>query len=167
VTDNELIFIAQEPEAAMSHHTIDTALAKRLVEAQTIRGAAIVGQPGGWSVMLKLGVTEKPLGTQRTDQPRLWRSLDKCVQYLKDELRILRVDLLDATQHSPAPTGSRVRLDTAERMRRAHEAAEHDRWFRAQVQAALDDPRPAIPHDEVMADLAATLDRLADGRRAD
>lgn len=150
----------------MSTHTIDTAMAKRLVEAQTIRSASIIGQPGGWSVMLKLGVLEKPLGTQRTDRPRLWRSLDKCVQYLKSELHLARFDLLDATQHSPAPVGERVRLDTAERMRRAHEAAEHDRWFRDQVQAALDDPRPGIPHGEVMADLSALLDRLADGPRA-
>ena len=52
-------------------------------------------------------------------------------------------------------------------MRRAHEAAEHDRWFREQVQAALDDPSPGIPHEAVMADLEATFDRLADGRRAD
>jgi DNA-damage-inducible protein J len=29
--------------------------------------------------------------------------------------------------------------------------AEHDAWFRAMVQQALDDPRPAIPHEEVEA----------------
>jgi DNA-damage-inducible protein J len=29
--------------------------------------------------------------------------------------------------------------------------AEHDAWFRAKVQAALDDPRPAIPDEEVAA----------------
>lgn len=33
----------------------------------------------------------------------------------------------------------------------AEEAAVYDRWFRAKVQASLDDPRPAAPHDEVMA----------------
>ena len=37
-------------------------------------------------------------------------------------------------------------------------AAEHDAWFRAKVQEALDDPRPDIPHDEVEAYFA--------GRRA-
>ncbi len=26
---------------------------------------------------------------------------------------------------------------------------EHDRWFRAQVQKALDDPRPPVPHEDV------------------
>jgi DNA-damage-inducible protein J len=31
----------------------------------------------------------------------------------------------------------------------ATNAAEHDAWFRAKVQEALDDPRPAIPHVQV------------------
>lgn len=31
--------------------------------------------------------------------------------------------------------------------------AAYDRWFREQVQAALDDPRPGIPHDQVMAEI--------------
>lgn len=31
----------------------------------------------------------------------------------------------------------------------------YDKWFRAKVQEALDDPRPAIPHDEVEAHFAA------------
>ena len=30
----------------------------------------------------------------------------------------------------------------------------HDAWFRAKVQEALDDPRPAISHDEVEAHFA-------------
>lgn len=33
------------------------------------------------------------------------------------------------------------------------EAEAHDRWFRAQVQASLDDPRPCIPHDQLMAEV--------------
>ena len=36
----------------------------------------------------------------------------------------------------------------------ASNAAEHDAWFRAKVQEALDDPRPAIPHKEVKAHFA-------------
>ena len=55
----------------MSSHTIDTAMAKRMVEASAIRGASIIGQPGGWSVVLKLGMQEKPLGAQRSDKPRM------------------------------------------------------------------------------------------------
>ncbi|WP_374015215.1 antitoxin [Massilia sp. BJB1822] len=29
----------------------------------------------------------------------------------------------------------------------ATEAEAYDRWFRSQVQKAIDDPRPSIPHD--------------------
>jgi DNA-damage-inducible protein J len=30
----------------------------------------------------------------------------------------------------------------------------HDKWFRAKVQEALDDPRPRIPHDQAKAYMA-------------
>ncbi|MDC6383696.1 stability determinant [Pseudomonas graminis] len=39
--------------------------------------------------------------------------------------------------------------------------ASYDRWFRAKVAASLNDPRPAIPHDEVMAEMDAIIDRIA------
>ncbi|MFO5730322.1 stability determinant, partial [Klebsiella pneumoniae] len=35
------------------------------------------------------------------------------------------------------------------------QAASYDRWFRAKVQAALDDPSPGIPHDQVKAEMQA------------
>lgn len=35
----------------------------------------------------------------------------------------------------------------------ADEAQAYERWFRAQVQASLDDPRPSVPHDQVMAEI--------------
>lgn len=38
------------------------------------------------------------------------------------------------------------------------QAASYDRWLRAQVQAALDDPRPSVPHDEAMARVRATIE---------
>jgi len=37
------------------------------------------------------------------------------------------------------------------------DAAAYDRWFRAQVQEAIDDPRPSIPHDQVMAEMRAII----------
>lgn len=38
------------------------------------------------------------------------------------------------------------------------QADSYDRWFRTKVQAALDDPRPGIPHDDAMAKLEAMLE---------
>ncbi len=115
-----------------------------MIEAAAIRGVVIIGQAGGWSVFFKLGATEKPLGTQRTDQPRLWRSLDRCVDYLKNELHLARFELLDATNYSSVPLeGGKSRDDASARLRNAHEAASHDKWFREQVEQGLaeaDDP---------------------------
>src|SRR3546814_14603930 len=60
--------------SAMSE-TIDTATARRMAEAGTILGVSVIGQPGGWSVILKMDRTQKPLGAQKADRPRTWRSL--------------------------------------------------------------------------------------------
>ncbi len=143
----------------MSIQTIDTAMARRMVEASAIRGAAIIGQPGGWSVLLKLGMQEKPLGAQRSDRPRVGRSLDRCVEYLRSELHLARFELLDATHFSPTSLeGNRSREAAAERLRRTHGAAAHDKWFREQVEQALkeaDDPNTEwVPHEVVKADMA-------------
>ena len=35
----------------------------------------------------------------------------------------------------------------------------HDAWFRAKVHEALDDPNPASPHERVMTDAQALIDR--------
>ncbi|WP_250485289.1 antitoxin [Caballeronia sp. GaOx3] len=39
----------------------------------------------------------------------------------------------------------------------AEQAESHDRWFRAKVEEALADPRPLVPHDEVIADIRQTI----------
>lgn len=139
--------------------TIDTPNARRLVEAAAVRGAAIIGQPGGWSIMLKIGMTETPLGTQRTDKPRTWSSLDTCMQYLRDELSIVRVDGIDASNYSAAAVHRKRRADAAERMKAAHEAAAYKEWLAKEVQEAIDDPAPNIPHADVMASAQAVIDK--------
>ena len=46
------------------------------------------------------------------------------------------------------------------------QAASYDRWFRAKVQASIDDPRPSIPHDEAMAEVERMLEERRKARRA-
>lgn len=38
------------------------------------------------------------------------------------------------------------------------EADAYDAWLRAEVKASLADPRPGIPHDQVMAELRALIE---------
>jgi len=49
----------------------------------------------------------------------------------------------------------------------ASNTSAHDAWFRTKVQQALDDPRPAVPHDKVKAHFArrraAALSKVAKG----
>lgn len=41
------------------------------------------------------------------------------------------------------------------------EAAAYDRWFRKRVQRALDDPRPSIPHEEVVSEIDQVIGKAA------
>lgn len=45
------------------------------------------------------------------------------------------------------------------------QADSYDRWFRAKVKASLDDPRPNIPHDQVMAEMEAIIEQAEAHRR--
>ena len=38
------------------------------------------------------------------------------------------------------------------------EAEAYDRWFRAKVEASLNDQRPSVPHDDVMAKLQEMIE---------
>lgn len=46
------------------------------------------------------------------------------------------------------------------------QAASYDRWFRAKVQASIDDPHPSIPRDEAMAEVDRMLEERRKARRA-
>ena len=101
--------------------TIDTRLAKQLQEACALRGVSIIGVPGGWSVMVKVGMAEKPLGTQRTGRVRTWRSLDTLIEYLRTDLGIVKIDSLDASGHSAASVFN-ARPDVSRKMLAAHQS---------------------------------------------
>lgn len=47
------------------------------------------------------------------------------------------------------------------------QAASYDRWFRAEVQASLDDPRPSIPHEQVMEEVNALMESMRKSADAD
>lgn len=40
------------------------------------------------------------------------------------------------------------------------DANAYDTWFRQQVQGALDDPRPSIPHEQVMAEIQKLIEEI-------
>ena len=113
--------------------TIDQATLEHLADAGAIRGASVIGQPGGWGVVFQYGNAERALAVKR-GQVRLFKKFDTLASYLKQiGIEQFRTD---TRQFDPAVTTVR-RADTSERMKRAHEAAAHDVWFRAQVEQGL------------------------------
>jgi hypothetical protein len=83
------------------------------------------------------------LATTRGKLARGFRDPGKAIAILH-EIGARKVEV-DTSEWSPAQAilEGRHRPDTAERQKRAHEAAGHDAWFRAEVEQALkeaDDP---------------------------
>ncbi len=63
-------------------------------------------------------------------------------------------EMLDQSYADLDSGRKRLSSDEAETYYRRKIAAEHDASFRAAIQAALDDPRPLVPHAEVTAQFA-------------
>ena len=128
---------------------IDGKAVKSLVEAQALRGATVLGQPGGWAVLVRYGALERAVAAQRARQPRLWRNLNAAASYVRDELLLPRFEV-DSIGHEPDAI-DRSRPDTAARQRQMRAAAAHDAWFRAQVEDAMieaDDPATVLVSHE-------------------
>lgn len=138
----------------MRTETIDHATLARLAEAGAVRSAHIIGQSGGWGVLVKYGMTERALAAQRSHQVRIFRKFETLVSYLKG-VGIARFDV-DAVNYDSVSL-TRSRPDRAEAMKDAHEAAAYNKWLKAEVQEAIDDPSPNIPHNEVMKDVRAII----------
>lgn len=109
-----------------------------------------MAQSGGWAVLVKYGMTEeRPLAAQRSRQVRLFRKFETLVSYLKT-IGIARFDV-DASNYDTDTATVTRRPDRAEALKRTHKAAAYDTWFREQVQASIDDPRPSVPDEEARA----------------
>lgn len=115
---------------------IDGKAVRGLVEAKAIDGAVVLGQPGGFAVVVRYGTQARAVAAQRSRRMRLWRNLNTAAAFVQSELGVERfeVDMRDLN----IAAADRSRPDTAERQRQLREAAEHDAWFREQVQEALD-----------------------------
>ncbi len=103
------------------------------------------------------------LVTTRSREPRRFADLRKAMLLLR-EMKIAMAQV-DARDWNPDETETGTpRPDRAVAMKRAHEAAAHDRWFRAQIEESLreaDDPATiTLPHEQVMAEVKTAIDRV-------
>lgn len=142
----------------MTTETIDHTTFSRLAEAGVVRSAHIVGQPGGWGILVKYGMTERALAAQRSQQVRIFRKFETLVGYLKG-VGIARFEV-DAANWDADSLTTRTRPDTTALLKKAHEAAAYDKWLKAEIQEAIDDTSPSIPNDKVKKHFAGKREAL-------
>lgn len=63
--------------------TLSLQAARELAQAGAVRQAVAVGQRGGWALMIRVGMLERPLGLKRGG-PRLFQSLDTLAEALRE-----------------------------------------------------------------------------------
>jgi hypothetical protein len=136
--------------------TIDHGTLRRLLAAGAQVGAEVVGTGGSWGVVINYGRTSQTLAARR-GRPKTFRRFETLAGYLKDlgivEYRVNAAEFEPGGGRKEAP--DRRSITASERMKRAHQAAAYDAWFREQVQASIDDPRPSLGDDQVRARMAA------------
>lgn len=129
-------------------------------DAGGVSGVTLKGKGGGFFVQI---ATRSGAGAvlvkARSTEPRLFGNPVSALNLLR-ELGIF-AGQFEASEWNPAEkvssTGSEGR---ARAMREAHKAAAYNKWLAAEIQASIDDPRPSIPHDEVMAEMDAGIAAL-------
>jgi hypothetical protein len=125
-----------------------------------VMGVTLKGQGGGFFVEIATrSGQDAVLVKARSTEPRRFGNPTSALIVLRDVGIV--VAQLDATHWNPAQKDmTRSRQNRAESMREAHEAAAYNQWLAAEIQASIDDPRPSIPHDEVMAGMEADITAL-------
>lgn len=146
----------------MPPETIDHTMLQQLADSGSIRAAQVVGQAGGWSLVVSYGTAERALAAQRSRKIRVFRRFETLVGYLKD-MGIEQFSV-DAASFAEPESEARSRPDRAAALRQTHAAAAHDKWFREQVEEALLAADEAgaqwVSQETIKADIARSRDGL-------
>jgi hypothetical protein len=126
-----------------------------------VSGVTLKGQGGAFLVQIATRSGGGAfLAKARSTEPRRFGNPVSALNVLRDIG--ITVGQFDASEWNPDEkehdAGNRGR---SEAMLGAHRAAAYTKWLAAELQASIDDPRPSIPHDEVMAEMDADIATLA------
>lgn len=129
------------------------------IGAGGVIGVTLKGQDGGFFVEIATrSGQDAMLVKARTTEPRRFGNPTSALIVLRD----VGIDVIqiDTTDWNPDQKDmSRSRQNRADAMREAHEAAAYNQWLAVEIQEAIDDSRPSIPDDEVMARMDARIAR--------
>jgi hypothetical protein len=153
---NKMVFVVTtNKELSVQRMTIEQLRAAS--DAGGVSSVTLKGQGGAFFVQIATrSGSGAVLAKARSNEPRRFGNPLAALNVLRDIG--ITVGKFDASEYDPAErgqdAGNRGRADA---MREAHEAAAYGKWLAAEVQASVDDPRPSIPHDQVIAEMEADI----------
>lgn len=129
-------------------------------DAGGVEGVTLKGQGGAFFVQIATRSGAAALLTKaRSSEPRHFGNPIAALNVLRDVG--ITIGQFDTSEWNPdekeETPGNRGR---AEAMRKAHQAAAYSEWLATEIQEAIDDPRPSIAHDAVMAEMDADIAAL-------
>ena len=128
----------------MNATTFDYMEMRALVNSEQEYEVSVIGANGEWRVFIHALLDARALSSVSGGLPVVFATLSEVELELR-ELGVLHFEVTasrsDSCEDAPA-----TEADPA-----------YDAWFRAQVQEALDDTSPPIPHEEAMRQLRAAL----------
>lgn len=134
-------------------------------EAGGVSGVTLKGQGGAFFVQIATrNGSGAVLAKARSSEPRRFGNPASAMNVLRDVG--ITIGQFDASEWNPAERESVERSDSrAQALRKAHEAAAYNEWLAGEIQEAIDDPRPNISHDDVMAEMDADIAALMAERK--
>ena len=126
-----------------------------------VSGVTLIGHGAAFVVQIATrSGSGAVLAKARSSEPRRFGNPLAALNVLRDIG--ITVGKFDASGYDPTEkehdTGNRGRADA---MREAHEAVAYNQRLASEIQASIEDPRPDIAHDEVMAEMDADIAALS------
>lgn len=129
-------------------------------KAGGVSSVILKGQGGAFLIQIVTrNGTDAVLSKARSSEPRRFGNPLVALNVL----RTIGITLgkFDASEYDPKDkepsVGNRGRADA---MRTAHNAAAYNQWLVDEIQLSIDDPRPSISNNEIMAELKIGIDTL-------
>lgn len=124
-----------------------------------VAGATLKGQGGGFFIEIATRSGHNAiLSKARSSQPRRFGNPTSAITVLRNVG--IEVAQIDVRNWNPDEKDiSKSRESRAEALREAHEAAAYNHWLAGEIQQAVNDPQPSVPHAEVMERIDARIAR--------
>lgn len=142
---------------------------KDLVDANAIRHATVIADNDKFKVVVKYGMVERTVSVRTRDgkiKEREFTSLDAVARFMSEKIHLPSYEVNAANFRPMSESRAVKRPDTAQRLREAHAAREHDEWLRSEIQAAREDQRPPVPHAQAVNKVRANLKALHEKDKA-